>query len=47
MDASEANNIPKESDITDVDIYEHFSAEVIEMHKLGDKISNSISCKKC
>lgn len=37
MDASEASKIPKEFGITDVDIYEHFSAEVIEMHKIGDK----------
>lgn len=37
MDSAEAGKIPQDPGITDVYIYDHFSGEVIEKHKLTDK----------
>lgn len=37
MDIYEANKIPPEPGITDVYIYDHFTASIVESHDLGQK----------
>ena len=41
MDSSDAEKIPPEPGITDVYVYEHFTAEVVENHDFCDKYPNA------